>query len=1166
VILFDPSTVVYSASDLTAASNCEWALMRKLDAKLGRIDAVVEVEDDMLKRTGLLGDAHELRTLEELRATKQVVEIGRPENVHDIQEAADATSRAFAEGAEVVFQAAFFDGRFLGYADFIIRIDDDAEGRPRYEVYDTKLARRAKITALLQLAAYSEQLQLLGVSTGDEVHLILGNGVTSSHRLADILPVYRKRRARLESIIDGRLADPAPTYWGDPRYAACGRCTACEQQVELHHDVLLVAGLRATQRARLRAAGVETIEQLAGRRTPVDGISDATLTGLRDQAAVQLETAQRESARLATEGVGADGTAPPAWRVANPSALAAIPAPDDGDIFFDFEGDPLYREGNAWGLDYLFGLIETDETFVPFWAHSFAEERLALIAFLDYLTARRETHPRMHVYHYASYERTHLLSLAARHGYGEEIIDDLLRNNVLVDLYPVVKQGLRIGSRSYSLKKLEPLYMDVKRDGVANAADSITEYVRYRDLLDDGETAAAASVLADIARYNEYDCRSTLRLRDWLLQRAAENAAPAPVELDPELDMPLPVPLREPDPVYLELAALLEGVSPTERTPDQSALALASAAIDYHRRELKSFWWDHFSRLANPVEDWADTRDVLVVSSIEVERDWYREGRQRSDRRILLVGGALAPGSSVKVGANPFLLYEAPYPPITRSREPGSRTAHKRATVLDVIDESVFRIEEVLEQDAPRYSQLPMAFTPATPPPAGSQVDAISGWGRRVLDALPAMLSDAALDVLRRVPPRLRERGASSAPRVGATDATAAEPAEQIRDTLLALDHSYLAVQGPPGTGKTFTGSKVIVDLVRNHGWRVGVVAQSHAAVENMLAGIVAAGLDPDLVGKKPKKGSESDPVPWSGPSAGTVDGFPQESGFVLGGTAWTFSNANYVPRQSLDLLVIDEAGQFSLASTIAAAVSAERLLLLGDPQQLPQVSQGTHPEPVDESALGWLSAGHNVLPAEFGFFLATSWRMHPAVCLPVSKLSYEGKLVSHASDRSLGGVAPGLHPTPVEHADNSTSSPEEAAAVLAIVRDVVGRPWSSRGETAPLRQDNVIVVAPYNAQVELLRHTLDAAGLEGVPVGTVDKFQGREAAVAIVSLAASSADDVPRGLEFLLLANRLNVAISRAQWAAYLVYSPAITEHLPNTVETLAKLSVFIELVEPTT
>jgi predicted RecB family nuclease len=1149
VILFDPTTVVYSASDLTAASTCEWALMRKLDAKLGRIDAVVEVVDDMLARTGALGDAHELRTLEELRATRDVVEIARPESVLDIQSAADATTEAFERGADVVFQAAFFDGRFLGYADFIIRTGEVAAGEPEYEVYDTKLARRAKITALLQLAAYSEQLQRIGIATGEQVHLILGDGVTSSHRLRDILPVYRRRRARLEAIIDERVADTTPTPWGDPRYVACGRCAACAEQVELHHDVLLVAGLRGTQRARLRAAGVETMEQLAARTAPVDGISEATLGGLRDQAALQLET-----------GEGAA----PAWRVVNASALAAIPAPDEGDIFFDFEGDPLYREGGAWGLDYLFGLVETDASFVPFWAHSLAEERRALIDFLDYLAERRARYPRMHVYHYASYERTHLLSLAARHGYGEEIVDDLLRNNVLVDLYPVVKQGIRVGSRSYSLKKLEPLYMDVGRDGVSNAADSITEYVRYRDLLDDGEADAAASVLGDIARYNEYDCVSTLRLRDWLLQRAAENVAPAPVALDPELDMPLPVPLREPDPVFLELSALLEGVPPTERTADQSALALASAAIDYHRRELKSFWWDHYARLAEPVEDWGDTRDVLIVAAVDVERDWYREGRQRSDRRVLRITGALAPGSSVKAGANPFLLYDAPYPPILRSREPGSRTAHNRATVLEVIDESVFRVEEVLERDAPRYVELPMALTPGTPPPAGTQVDAISGWGRAVLDALPEMLPDAALDVLRRVPPRLRA-GALHASVGDTADGNPADSlAGRIRDTLLALDHSYLAVPGPPGTGKTFTGSRVIADLVRDHGWRVGVVAQSHAAVENMLAGIVAAGLDPELVGKKPRRGGEGDNVPWSGPASGTVDAFPHGSGFVLGGTAWTFSNANAVPRHSLDLLVVDEAGQYSLASTIAAAVSAERLLLLGDPQQLPQVSQGTHPEPVDESALGWLSAGHDVLPPEFGFFLATSWRMHPAVCLAVSRLSYEGRLVSHASDRSLHGVAPGLHPTPVDHSGNSTSSAEEAAAVLAIVRDVVGRDWSSRGATAPLGEGDVIVVAPYNAQVELLRRTLDDAGLGGVPVGTVDKFQGREAAVSIVSLAASSADDVPRGLEFLLLANRLNVAISRAQWAAYLVYSPAIVDHLPHTVDTLTKLSAFIELVEP--
>jgi superfamily I DNA and/or RNA helicase len=260
---------------------------------------------------------------------------------------------------------------------------------------------------------------------------------------------------------------------------------------------------------------------------------------------------------------------------------------------------------------------------------------------------------------------------------------------------------------------------------------------------------------------------------------------------------------------------------------------------------------------------------------------------------------------------------------------------------------------------------------------------------------------------------------------------------------------------------------------------------------------------------------------------------------------------------------VIDEAGQFSLASTIASAVSAKRVLLLGDPQQLPQVSQGAHPEPVDESALGWLSEGHDVLPAEFGYFLERSWRMHPALCAPVSRLSYEGKLESRAGTRMLVGSDPGLHPVAVAHSGNSTQSAEEAARVVQIVQEHLGNAWTDRGETRPLDQSDIIVVAPYNAQVELIRLRLVEAGFGDVPVGTVDKFQGREAAIAIVSMSASSAVDVPRGLEFLLLANRLNVAISRAQWVAYLLYSPALLDALPTSAAGLAQLSAFIELVE---
>ncbi len=283
---------------------------------------------------------------------------------------------------------------------------------------------------------------------------------------------------------------------------------------------------------------------------------------------------------------------------------------------------------------------------------------------------------------------------------------------------------------------------------------------------------------------------------------------------------------------------------------------------------------------------------------------------------------------------------------------------------------------------------------------------------------------------------------------------------------------------------------------------------------------------------------------------------------------------------------MIDEAGQFSLAATIASSVAARNLLLLGDPQQLPQVSQGNHPEPVDESALGWVADGYNVLPAEYGYFLAESRRMHPAVADPVSHLSYDGELHSHevASLRSLDGVAPGLTPVPVEHVGNATASPEEALVVVDLVSDLLGRTWIDPTDAAdpaqaaniadmvdptgaaaaarPLGQRDLIVVTPYNAQLTMVRAALDSAGYPDVPVGTVDKFQGQEAAVAIVTLAASSAAAAPRGVEFLLMKNRLNVAISRAKWAAYLVYSPGLLDTLPRTPEGVAQLSAFVRLV----
>ncbi|MEN0103894.1 MAG: TM0106 family RecB-like putative nuclease, partial [Curtobacterium sp.] len=1137
-----------SPSDLTTWASCEWAFLRRLDAKLGRGEPLPESHDDMLDRTAKLGDKHELDYLEILKATHDVVEFDRPAP-QDYGTAAEAALQTMRTGADVLYQPTFHrpptaeESGFIGFADFIIRND-----RGEYEVYDTKLARHAKISALLQLAAYAEQMRAHDIPTGEQVHLVLGDRTTTTHDLADITPVYRTQRAELTRVIAERIASDEPLQWGDPRYSSCGRCAVCQTQVEEHRDLVLVAGMRLDQRTKLIRQGVLTIDDLAVRTAPVPGMSSTTQGRLVRQASLQVE-----SERTATKK--------PAWELADARALDAIPVPDAGDVFFDFEGDPLHTEdGVHWGLDYLFGLVDDRAEFTAFWAHTIRDERQALVDFLAFVEERRREHPGMHVYHYAAYERTHLLSLAARHGVGEEAVDDLLRAGVLVDLYPIVRKALVVGSHSYSIKKLEPLYMgeDLRLSDVTNAVDSITAYVDAIEELRNGDAAEGQRMLDQVADYNAYDCRSTLRLRDWLLSlRPPSTEAPA------ELDLP-PIPVeREPNPVYVALASELEHVEALDRTPDQTALALAAAAIDYHRREAKTFWQDHFDRLRNPVDEWADTRDVLVVERASVERDWDTLPRARSQSRELRLSGTLAPGSRLRPGGSPHLVYDDPPPPSVGSPGPGSKGATDRAVILDVHDDGEATEVLVLERlpvGGEPHHEFPVALAPSSPPRAKPQPEAIAEWGAEVLDALPEMLPDPAFDLLRRVPPR----GAIT-PVVG-DDTVAAVIA-----TLLGLDRSYLAIQGPPGTGKTYVGSNVVARLVREHGWRVGVVGQSHATSENFLTSVVRAGVPADRVVKQPKAGADADEIEaaaWTPVKNGAAIAAFLESceqsgtGGVVGGTAWTFANESTIARRSLDLLVVDEAGQFSLAPTIASSIAATRLLLLGDPQQLPQVSQGSHPEPVDESALGWLADGEHVLPAEFGYFLARTRRMEPALTSAVSGLSYNGQLTSMATGRHLEGIDAGVHPVPVVHAGNTTSSLEEAARVVSLAKDVVGRSWTDGDTVRTLTDEDVIVVAPYNAQGAVIRHELDRAGLTGTQVGTVDMFQGREAVVSIVSLAASSAADIPRGLDFLLMPNRLNVALSRAKWAAYLVHSPALTTALPPSIPGLSLLSRFIELV----
>ncbi|MER6761956.1 MULTISPECIES: TM0106 family RecB-like putative nuclease [Amycolatopsis] len=1108
---------MYTPSDLADLLECEHRsiLKQALAAGIPGAPRPSSAPDRLAVKHGR---AHEAATLSRLRGERaQVVEIEE----HDPVVAAKATEEALRAGAPVVYQAVFHDGEFSGRADFLLRDDQG-----RYEVYDTKLARHAKPSAVVQLTAYADALRRGGWPTGPEMHLLLGDGSTRSLRVDDFLPLVDRLRDRLQD----RPPQLPDRVWADERPACTGCAFAdhCSSAREADRDLSLVAGMRSEQRRKLVTAGLGTIDALAGSE-PADrprDMSEGTFASLRAQAAIQVR--QDETGELAYEIIA-------------PDALAELPEASPGDVFFDMEGDPYALAGT--GLEYLFGAVTPDERFTPFWAHSRAQEKRAFEEFIDFATARLAEHPDAHVYHYAPYEVTAIKRLAAVHGTREEAVDELLRSGAMIDLYAVVRKALRVGQRSYSIKYLEPLYMPEARDGeVKTAASSIEAYEDYLTLSSAGNTEQADEILRGIADYNEYDCVSTLRLHEFL-HRLRADAGIELAESDPESEVDALLRRTEEEEAAqrrAERAAvmaalvdpLLDGLpeDPADFTPDDHARALLAASVGYHRRETNPAWWEFFRQLAAPLSDLeVDTTCAVPVSVTAGE--WVPpSGRLRTAKRTLAVRcdpdrpHPFAPGDDVRLR----------YGPDARDAKVVSATA----------------VEVTLEESsAPdrTSNDLPAAVLPGSPVRPSPKDEAVADLARLVGETLPALPSHPGVDLLRRIP---RLRGGLP------------EPGEDLVATVITavdqLDGSVLAVQGPPGAGKTYLAGKLIAHLVRS-GRTVGVTSNSHKAVENVLSAAMENA--PEMACAKRAKRTPDTSLPWEQPkNNNALVRWREEhdTGHLVGGTAWTFANAA-VREEPFDVLVIDEAGQFALADALAVSMCAKNVVLLGDPQQLPQVVQGTHPAGAEASALGHLIGDADIIPPELGYFLDLTRRMHPAVCAPVSNLSYAGLLHSHPSaERSIDGFPSGLYLATVEHSGNTTRSVEEAAEVVSVIKSLHGRSWEGR----PLADADFLVVAPYNLQARVVTRALSDAGFGDVRVGTVDRFQGQEAPVVVTTMTSSSAVDLPRGLDFLLSRNRLNVALSRAQSVAVLVCSPKLLEADIRTVDQMRLVSGMLGLL----
>ncbi|WP_228807255.1 AAA domain-containing protein [Nocardia otitidiscaviarum] len=698
----------------------------------------------------------------------------------------------------------------------------------------------------------------------------------------------------------------------------------------------------------------------------------------------------------------------------------------------------------------------------------------------------------------------------------------------------------------------------------AFAGAGLTESLLPAPALTELEHAALAHLDSDCAAAADGagDWVAVARLRDWLLELAEGYAVHPRGRPDEMVAEPVPAAveaaLREfaTGPVRGDAARSSGGSAydvDGQREDARLAAALTAAALGYHRRERRPLRWAHADRLDHPVEEWADAPGVLIADWGTVDTNWHRTGPHPM-RRYLTLTGRLGTGHAPPPGTPVVTLYDRAAPDIPA--RPGRRPL-ARATVLgcalDANFDDVVRVVEMLPAGCEPFDELPAAIAPCPPARADRLEDAIEDVAHDLLVTLPEVPPTATFDLLCRRPPRLMSGGAL--PEVFGDHAAA------ITAAVLDLADSYVAVQGPPGTGKTDTTARAVERLVTRYRWRVGVVARSHVAVEHLLDAVVRVGVLPELVAKAD---AQTVAPEWLGIDADRYARFLDNAvnGCVVGGLPDDFTDTERIPRDSLDLLVIADAGRFPLADTVAVAVSARNLLLVGDPA--PRAGHGAHPEPVDEAVLGWLIGPHRTLPAEYGYFLDRTWRMHPRMCGPVSRLRYDNRLRANETvtlARELDGVAPGIRTVTVEHHGNAAESAEEAREIVRQVRTLLGLPWHTGAVTRRLHPHDILVVAPYHAQVARIRTSLSRARIEDVLVGTPDHFQGREAAVVLVSMTTSAPKDAPHGVAPLLSRHWLTSAISRAMWAAVIVRSPLLTEYLPSGTAELSDLAAFLQL-----
>lgn len=1106
------SSILLSASDLSNFVGCKHLTNLDLDVAQG-VRSKPDWNQPTLAILQQKGREHEDKYVEHLKASGLSV-------FNLMDQPKDTLEDALSKGYDIITQGTFQNGRWTGRADILRKVPGKSKfGDYSYEIEDTKLAQDTNAATILQLCLYSEMLADIQGIQPEWMHVVKPGEVfpTESYRFQEFYAYYRFIKRKFEDWISSETVATYPIS-----VEKCNTCQwwhDCNKQRHDDDHLSLIAGLQNAHMKELENQEISTLEQYARekepfRKKPEKG-SPQTYHKLHNQSKVQLKG--REENRMVYELLPVEPL----------RGLNRLPEPTEGDLYFDVEGDHFYRDG---GIEYLLGTVYRDKGQLVYhhsWAKNRTEEKEAFSEWMAFVMKRWEQYPDFYIYHYAPYEPSSIKRLASRHAIYEPEVDQLLRAERFIDLYSVIKESLQASVEQYSLKDLERFTDYLRELDLRDAAAARRRIATALELDDPDEITKEDQQLVE--RYNEDDCRATEALHRWLEGIFRDQAKQGAETTRPEIKPGDPSEaIDEKDEYARKLYESLVGKLPadvTDYSGEDQAKWLLAHLVDYFRRENRSKYWEYFRLHELDDVEMLDERHGLSFLEFVSE---FKPKR-----------------------GNPIHRYKFPPQEVSISAPEKGMEEVFGDTIGEIVAISTEEGWVEIKKTRNSIAIHPRAIHTGKPIRTDKLAASLHAFAESVIeDGLDNRdFFPAAKDLLLKNPPRLK----GNMPLL--------QDGEKMEETAIRiasnLDRSILPIQGPPGTGKTHIGGQMIAELFRQ-GKRIGVTAVSHKVIRNLLDKVLELGQKAGVnvqAAHKPSELTEGELPKGLEEVTSIEEAFAALGhGKVVGGTSWMWTRDE--ADGTLDYLFVDEAGQMSLSNVIACARAASNIILLGDPQQLEQPQQGAHPEGADVSALNHLLDGSKTMPKDKGLFLGTTWRLPPTIAAFTSEQYYENRLKSkpELENQKIIGNSPfsgsGLFYVPVDHEGNQNMSLEEVAAIEQLVTDLLASKLTWRdmyGKEKPITGQDMLIIAPYNAQVNTLTERLP-----NIRIGTVDKFQGQEAPIVIYSMTSSSPEDAPRGMSFLYDPHRLNVATSRAQCISILVGSPRLFEPECHSVDQM--------------